>query len=400
VLILDDLHWADAASVELIAALLKRPCAAPVLLALGLRPRQVPDRLWAALERARHAGALSLVELGALGADDAHELLGPSVSRSVAAALCEESGGNPFYLQQLARSLRRQLDALPSTAELALADVDVPGAVGAALSEELALLPPGARRVLEGAAVAGDPFEPELAAAAAGVPEISAVEALDELLRRDLVRPTDVPRRFRFRHPLVRAAVYASAPGGWRLGAHERCATALAARGASAAARAHHVEQAAHHGDTAAIAVLREAGEAAARRTPAGAARWFAAALRLLPESASAQERVELLTARAGALAATGQFAQAHAALIDSLRIVPEEALDLRVQLTAACAGIEQLLGRHTEANARLESALAGADPRSPQAASLMITLAASAFYRIEYSDSRAWGERALDLAR
>ena len=131
--------------------------------------------------------------------------------------------------------------------------------------------------------MAGDPFEPELAATAAGTSEAAAIEAVDELLRLDLVRETDVPRRFRFRHPLVRRAVYEATPGGWRLGAHERCAEALAARGASAAARAHHVERSAREGDVGAVAVLREAGEAAVRLAPASAAHWFAAALRLLP---------------------------------------------------------------------------------------------------------------------
>ena len=81
--------------------------------------------------------------------------------------------------------------------------------------------------------MAGDPFEPELAAAAADAAEAAVMEAVDELLQLDLVRATDVPRRFRFRHPLVRRAVYESTAVGWRLGAHERCAEALAARGAS-----------------------------------------------------------------------------------------------------------------------------------------------------------------------
>ena len=75
------------------------------------------------------------------------------------------------------------------------------------------------------------------------------MEALDELLKVDLLRTTDVPRRFRFRHPLVRRAVYEAAAPGWRLGAHERCAEALAARGAPATARAHHVERSAREGD-------------------------------------------------------------------------------------------------------------------------------------------------------
>jgi len=95
-------------------------------------------------------------------------------------------------------------------------------------------------------------------------------------------------------------------PGGSRLSAHERCAEALALRGSLPATIAHHVERSARQGDEAAIALLREAGEAAAPRAPASAARWFGAALRLLPPTAPGDLRVELLLARSEALAATG----------------------------------------------------------------------------------------------
>jgi ATP/maltotriose-dependent transcriptional regulator MalT len=392
VLLLDDLHWADSGTIELLGALLRRPPAGPVLIAFTLRPRQVPERLAGALERAHRAGELLRVEVGALSSEEASELLGPNVAIE---PLYEESGGNPFYLQQLARAPQRA--RVPASA---VVDGGMPAAVAAALTDELALLDPGPRRVLEGAAVAGDPFEPDLAAAAAGVDEREALEALDELLARDLVRPTDVPRRFRFRHPLVRLAVYEAAPGGWRLRAHEQCANALAARGAPAPARAHHVEHAARHGDLDAIAVLREAGEAVLQRTPAGAATWFAAALRLLPDSAPVEERVGLLSALAGALAATGRFQDAHGALLETLRVLPREAGDMRVQLIGACARVEQLLRLYDESRARLESALdAVDDPGSAQATALMIDLGISSIYRMDYGRGRDWSERALRAA-
>ena len=399
-LVLDDLHWSDPASVELVGALLNRPPVAPVLLAIAVRPRQMPERLAASLEHANRAGTLTRLELNALTRDESNELLGETANGGKATDLYEESGGNPFYLEQLVRALERSAAPLESRPEISWADVEVPPPVAAALAEELALLSDGARLVLQGAAVAGDPFEPELAAAAAATSEASTMDALDELLRLDLIRHTDVPRRFRFRHPLVRRAVYENTPGGWRLGAHERSAEALAARRASVAARAHHVERSARQGDLAAVATLREAGEAAAQRAPASAARWFSAALRILPAAAPADERVELLLALAGALAAAGHFAESHETLIESMRIVPKEADALRVRLTTMCASVEHLLGRHTQAHARLESALAELrDPNSPEAVALMIELAVDAFFRLDYDAMRGWAARAVDAA-
>ena len=270
-----------------------------------------------------------------------------------------------------------------------------------ALTEEFALLSRNARLVLEGAAVAGEPFEPELAAAAAAVSEASSVTALDELLRLDLVRHTDVPRRFRFRHPLVRRAVYEATPGGWRLGAHERSAEALAARGASAAARAPHIALSARQGDTDAAAVLRAAGESAAQHAPASAARWFAGALRLLPDATAVEQRVELLMARAGALAASGQYAEAHSILLESMALAPEVPVGARVQLATACAGVEHLLGLHDDAHARLHGALSDlGDSSSPEAVALMLELATDGFFRMEYGPMREWAARALSAAR
>ena len=160
-LLLDDLHWADSASVELLGALLRRPPAAGVLVALAVRPRQAPERVAAALERAHRAGTLRRLEVGALTPREARELLGEAVDDAALTALYEDAGGNPFYLEQLARSLALERSA--GAPRLSPGDLDVPPAVAAALAEELALLSDRARRVLEGAAVAGDPFQPELA---------------------------------------------------------------------------------------------------------------------------------------------------------------------------------------------------------------------------------------------
>jgi predicted ATPase/DNA-binding CsgD family transcriptional regulator len=397
VLVLDDFHWADSASVELLGALLRRPPGAAVLIALALRPRQLSAHSAAALAPAHRAAALSRIELGMLSADETRALLGETVAAADAGALYEQSGGNPFYLEQLARSLDHAAGTSRAT-EISLSGV--PSAVVAALDEELSLLSDAGRLLLEGAAVAGDPFEPELAAAAAATSEAAAIDILDELLRVDLIRTTDMPRRFRFRHPLVRRAVYEATAGAWRLGAHERCAEALAARGASTTVRAHHIERSAREGDLAAVAVLRAAGEAAAPLAPASAAQWFDAALRLLPETSPSEERVALLLAGADSLAATGRFVESHASLIDCIEIVQRESEDWRVRVTTACAAVEHLLGLQSQAHRHLTTALAElGNEQSAEAVELMIELSLDGFHAAEFEAMRSWAERAVAAA-
>ena len=393
VLVLDDFHWADPASVDLLVALLHRLPAAGVLVALGARPNQLPARLDAALERAHRDRTLDRIQLAALTREEARALVGDDV-----AALYEESGGNPFYLEQLARA--PQPASAAAGPDVTLAGVRVPPLVAAALSEELSLLSQRARAVLDGASVAGDPFELDLAAVAAGRPEPEVLDALDELSAAAFVRDTDMPRRFRFRHPIVRRAVYEATRGGWRIAAHERVARVLADRGASASARAHHVERSARHGDFAAISVLRQAGQEARSQAPATAARWFGAALRLLPDNGPAEERVALLLALAQAQAATGDFDTSHQTLLGALEALPAQARSQRVEVSAWCARVEHLLGLHEQAHDRLLEAYDGvSEEDSPETLTLLKALALDGLNRMDYPSMRDWAQRTQAVA-
>jgi DNA-binding NarL/FixJ family response regulator len=393
VLVLDDFHWADASSTDLLVALLHRPPGTGVVIVFAARPRQLPQRLAAALDRAHRAGRLARLDLAPLTLDEARALVDGDAD-----ALYAESGGNPFFLEQLARS---PSPAGAARADLAgLGDLGVPPMVASALAEELALLSPATRAVLEGAAVAGDPFEVDLAAAAAGVGAGEVLTALDELIGLELARSTETPRRFRFRHPIVRRAVYEGVPGGRRIAAHERASAALAERGASATARAHHIERAARQGDRDAIGVLTAAAEEVAARAPATSARWYEAALRLLPETAPAEERVGLLVPLARELSAVGRFERGHAALLEALELAPREDRALRTRIATLCGRVEHLLGRHDEAHGRLLAALSDLpDEGSLEAASLMLELAMDRTYRMHYGEMVDWAERAVTAA-
>jgi len=380
----DDVHWADPASLDALAALVHRPPPGRVLLAVTTREGQMPPVLAAAVGAALREERVVPVALAPLTAAEAAELVGDA-----AAAVYEQSGGNPFYLEQLARA--RSLAPAPSAP-----DDLVPPAVAAALAAELAALSPEARRVLEAAAVAGDPFEPRLAAAVADASDAAALAALDELLLRALVRPASAPGRFAFRHPVIRHAVYVAAPGGWKIGAHARAAAALERRGAGVVARAHHVEQAAAPGDHDAIALLTAAAEELQSPAPATAARFFAAALRLLPEDSG--ERIGLMARLADAQAAGGDARGARDTLLGALRAA---SADQRLALTVALTNQEWWLGSHEDARRRLHVELRDlpAEP-SGDRVRLRLALGLMALLACDLADARAQWSDARDDAR
>jgi DNA-binding NarL/FixJ family response regulator len=394
VLALDDVHWADDASLELIGHLLRRPARRGVMLVLAFRPAPARPALVDALGRAARDGGVVWLSLGGLTRAEADRLLEDDLPQRVRSALFDESGGNPFYLQELARGWE---------ARAAVAPADVPDRVALAIDQEVRALPDAAQRLARAAAVVGDPMALDVAIVAAELEEGPALTALDALLAAALMVPSDVPRRFRFRHPLVRRAVYDTTAGGWRLGAHARAARALEEQGGSLTARAHHLERCAQPGDAGAIEVLITAGAAVAPRAPATAAAWYGAALRLLPEVVeTAGQRLGLLVALAQSQAATGELTSALEALVAALDLAraDDQLAPLRARLLAGCAMCENLLGRHDAAHGRLVAALDDVDdPRSAAAADLEVQLAADALYDGDFTTMLRWAQRGQEAA-
>jgi DNA-binding CsgD family transcriptional regulator len=400
VLALDDLHWADAASVELVSYLLRRPPRGRVLAVMTFRPTQLPRRLVPVVEASTREPWVVRLDLEPLSPEEAGELVDPGLPRPVRDELYRLSGGNPFYLEELARAARRGGgDAFGSLT--GTGGAPVPAAVQGVLAEEVAALSPRARALIQGAAVVGDPFEVGLAWTVGDGPEADELAALDELLEADLVRPSAIPRRFEFRHPLVRHAVYEAAGPGWRIGAHARAAAALAAQGAGVGPRAGHLERSARPGDVTAAGLLVEAADAAAGRAPAAASRWYEAALRILPETGTVRpRRLDVLIGLARSLESVGRLEDGRAALVEALELVPPEASAQRVGLMVNCARLEQLLGRHGDARRRLQQALSELpDPASAEAAELKVELGLAARFAGDWATMRARAQEAIDAA-
>jgi DNA-binding NarL/FixJ family response regulator len=391
--VLEDLHWADGASLELITHLVRRPAQAAVTLALSYRTGQADPAMLRSIQD-RSDGGVVAIELRPLAVEDSARLVGPR-ARDIA-VLQRESGGNPFYLLALAH---RDGGTAGGSGNGQFVGIGVPAAVGAAIARELDGLSPGARAVAEAAAVVGDPFEVSLAQAAVKCTEPELMNALDELASGHLIRLGDTPRRFAFRHPLVRTAIYEAAPPGTAIATHRRLAELLIARGVPASESAHHVERSAQHGDMAAVELLRKAAEQNATRAPTSAARWLAAALELCPITAQDEFRRDLIVALAGAQAASGDLEGAHTRFEDALQLTPADD-PIRPKLVLALVGIEHLTGRHIQAKERLETSLAELeDDDSEVGISLKVALTVNGLYLDERDGMYTWGESATETA-
>jgi ATP/maltotriose-dependent transcriptional regulator MalT len=388
VLLLDDLHWADPATVELLAQLVRRPPRAPLLLGLAYRNRQAPVRLLAAL-----AGAPTRLELGRLTRDEADQLL-PGIGRSRRETIYRDGGGNPFNLLALAT-----MSSADKEPDRPIGNSELPHAVTQAILREVAELQPRAALVAQAAAVAGETFDTDLVARIAQVDPAELTAAIDELTARDLLRPAGVTHRFRFRHGLLRQVIYESASAGWRRDAHARAADALAERAAPLDDRAIHVERSAAPGDRAAIELLVAAARGVAWTAPAIAAGRLAAALRLQGGADVGPSRIGLLLERAQALGLAGELPASQATMDEVLGVLPRN--QMRTRAVVFCAMVERLLGRHAEARARLLAefdALAGKE--FPETASLAIELSFVGLMQGDFAANRTWALRALELAR
>ena len=374
-LLLDDIHWADPATLELLEHLVRRPPRGAHLLVIATRPGDAAERVLAA-RRATPAPSFLALDLAPLARPAADALLVDVPDPARRERLYRESGGNPLLLQELSR---------PGGAEA------VPGGIVAAVRTEIVGLTGDSRALVEAAAIAGDPFDVDIAGAMAGLDETARLLALDGLTERAIVRATATPRAFTFRHPVIRSAVYASLSPGARLAGHRAAAGEFDTAGAAAPIVARHLAHAATPGDTVASATLRTAAALVRPQAPSTAADWLLAA-----ERASPDEDGRHLAALAGALVESGRLGEALD-VVDAAATARAGGDDV-VRLAVAGAAVERLLGRHAAARRRLERALDATAPGGPSAARLMADLALSAYQRGEQREMLEWARRAREI--
>lgn len=246
VMLLDDVHWADPASAELLAYLVTHRPRGGVLLGIAHRPRQLPVVLGTALQAAYGRGELDLLRLGPLSGADTRMLVGPELSPAEHATLHELAEGNPCYLTVLLYTHRAGGNPAARRPFGTDAAMSFPPHAWTTLAAEIETLPQGPRLVAEAAAIVGD-APPSVLRATAELTESEVLAALDVLTRRDILHGGGNPSSFRFRHPVLRHFVYQATKAGWQVGAHARAAAALARPATSA--QASHVERCGRCGD-------------------------------------------------------------------------------------------------------------------------------------------------------
>ncbi|WP_127509157.1 BTAD domain-containing putative transcriptional regulator [Actinoplanes solisilvae] len=228
-LIIDDVQWADVASLNLLSHLAARlPIGTAVIGALRDRapaPRAEVARTLAAVSRhPRHRR----IRLGPLGPDEVAELVrretGQMPSAAVARSIHGRTGGNAFFVRELSRFLVRDGDLT----EDAAASAEVPSTVRDVVGDRLAGLDDQTRGLLQMAALIGRDVDLALLANAAGLEVQACLDQLEPLESLGLFEPRrDDPFSFRFAHDLVRESVTFTTSTPRVPGLHLRVAEAL-----------------------------------------------------------------------------------------------------------------------------------------------------------------------------
>jgi adenylate cyclase len=355
VLVIEDVHWADPPSVELLAELVSELSAARWILLATARPG---GRDWWSAERL-HLQPLPEAAARGIAAD----LLGASPTPNLASQLVAQSGGNPFFIEELVESLQES-DGLVRRD----GDVDVkvggrsvlPATVQAVLQARLDRLPRGPKALVEHAAVCGLQFElPVIEHILIGEDVADDVQVLE---REAFVGAALSPGQYAFRHGLIQEVAYQSQLRSRRRRLHTRIGAALEAVYPEHVAEM--ADQLAFHyrrGDDDAKAVYwltRAADRARGLYANDQALELYAAALQRLPDGRSSLEACAILERIADIQNLTGHYDDA----ISSLRKVPSV---LSVSDPMLLARIERKIGTalrmkglYPEASAALETAL------------------------------------------
>jgi DNA-binding CsgD family transcriptional regulator len=258
----EDVHWADSASLLTLRSLSRRVRGLPVLLMATQRPAPQPPELATTTEQLRRAGAVHLT-LESLSADETAAMVEGLLDAPPGRTLRRElsrTGGNPLFIVEFVRALRKEeaLEVVGGLIELRDQPLQLRGLQQTVL-QGVHSLPAGTQHALRLAAVLGASFSLADLALLLDNPTTAALASLQPALDAGVIGPED--GGLRFRHELIRHAIYTDLPLDVRRSLHREAARSLGSAGRAASRVAQHLRLGAQPGDTEAVAFLRAAAQ-------------------------------------------------------------------------------------------------------------------------------------------
>ncbi|HEY8912763.1 helix-turn-helix transcriptional regulator [Lacisediminihabitans sp.] len=391
---LEDLHWADDISLEVLERVASGLAGRPALVLASYRSDELvphtPPGAWRArlLER-RAAEEVRLQRLDAHGtAAIVEAITGVVPSTDYLASLQSRSDGIPLHVEELI--------AGGATAA-------VPDTVAEAVGSRAAALDSGTRAILEAGSVVGRTFDLDLLGATAQQPAESVDTALTILVDSHLVVPVGDDGIFVFRHALICDAVYAGIAPNRRRSLHGSVATAAERAGLGDAYISEHFERA---GDAASAHRHALAGAAEAVRVSAHreAAELYRRAQRTAPQDVDGPARAALHAALAVELAAIDDNESAERCLVEAIDLYRLEGDERAAALLVApLMAARHLLGVGLEERSKLASValerIEGVADVSPVRAELLGALAAAHMLDRRLEEATEFGRQAAALA-
>jgi DNA-binding CsgD family transcriptional regulator len=400
-LVLEDLHWADASTLDLVVYLAHNLDGRRALLLTTYRPDEPAstERVQRLADAARRSGSALILRLGPLEREELTALLvaraGSPPPPALTEAIVTRSEGNPFFAEELLAAAVEQ-------------GVELPHVLRDLLLQRVARLDRRTQGVLRLAAAAGRDVGYPLLRAAADLPERDVRESLRRAVEQGVLVADHATSSFRFRHALLAEAIYATLLPGEREEAHARLADQLA-RGeehAVAAELAPHWEAAGRAAEAFAASV-DAAREAEAVFGLAEARAHLERALRLWDEvpGAAGVVRIDLAELCSWAAELAVQTGAAPRAVELGRRAI--ELVGEGDPLRAAL--LHERLGRYLHASGSSDAGLAAREravelvpgqPPSPERAEVLAALGWALMLSWRHEESRAICEQALTLAR
>ena len=352
---LDDLHWADPATLTALRVLPRRLADRRLAWVLGRRTAAVGGGAGLLFDLLEKEGA-ARITLGPLTTEAVaallRDMLGARPSRDLS-ALAATAAGQPFLLTELLRGLAEAGAVRVSGQTATLTSAQLPGRLHAAAQHRLGELTGRTRTLLEIMAVLGDSFQLGDAADMLSEPPAGLLPLVNEALAAGILIAGG--QAFSFRQPLLWRLVAEAVPVPARHALHRQFGEILLGRGDRMLTAASHLVEGARRGDPAATAGLDQAAADVAGSAPGTAADLAVRALELtLPDDA---DRYPRLVRAAGALTAAARLDEAARLVRDALAQPLPTAY--RTQLRAAESAVLGLQGRPAEANAAAQTVLA-----------------------------------------